>query len=82
MAPGGYNQLTSGLSVFGGYLCTSHPQPTIGPSIPADLVTVLQTGYYTTNSGGPPCKSQPPLGTLLPGPLRQSQTFPHLQPIP
>jgi virulence factor Mce-like protein len=82
MAPGGYNQLTSGLSVFGGYLCTSHPQPAIGPLITPDLVTVLQDGYYTTNSGGPPCKSQPPLATLLPGSLRQSQTFPHLQPIP
>ncbi len=82
MAPGGYNQLTSGLSVFTGNLCTSHAQPTIGPSIPADLATVLQSAYYTVNPGGPPCKAQPPLGTLLPSNLRQSQSFPHLQALP
>lgn len=82
MAPGGYNQLTSGLSVFSGNLCTSNPQPTIGPTIPTDIAAILQSAYYTSSPGGPPCKSQPPLGTLLPPPLRQAQSFPHLQAIP
>jgi hypothetical protein len=82
MAVGGYNSLLSGLSVFSPNLCTSNPQPTIGPTISADLVTALKSGYYLPPTGGPPCKAQPPLGTLLPPPLRQSQTFPHLQAIP
>jgi virulence factor Mce-like protein len=82
MAPGGYNQLVGGLSVFGGYLCTSRPQPTIGSSIPASLASILQNAYYTTSPGGPPCKAQPPLGSLLPSNLRQSQSFPHLQALP
>ncbi len=79
IAPGGYNQLVSGLSVFGGYLCTSNPQPTIGPGIDPATVTALKQAYYTTNSGGPPCKAQPPLGNLTTG---QLQSFPHLQPLP
>jgi virulence factor Mce-like protein len=82
MAPGGYGQLVSGLSVFGGYLCTSNPQPTIGPGIDPSLAKILQDAYYTSNPGGPPCKAQPPLGTLLPPNLRQSQSFPHLQALP
>jgi phospholipid/cholesterol/gamma-HCH transport system substrate-binding protein len=79
MAPGGYNQLVSGLSVFDASLCTSHPQPSIGPSIPPSLAQVLSSAYYTPNPGGPPCKAQPPLGALTTG---QPQTFPHLTPIP
>jgi phospholipid/cholesterol/gamma-HCH transport system substrate-binding protein len=79
MAPGGYNQLTSGLSVFNASLCTSNPQPTIGPTIPTDLASILQSAYYTAQPGGPPCKSQPPLGSLTTG---QPQDFPHLNPIP
>jgi ABC-type transporter Mla subunit MlaD len=79
MAPGGYSQLVNGLSVFDNELCTSNPQPTIGSSIPPSLVTVLQNAYYTSSPGGPPCKAQPPLGTLTTG---QLQDFPHLQPIP
>jgi virulence factor Mce-like protein len=82
MAPGGYNTLTSGLSVFSPNLCTSHPQPTIGVTITPDLTSILQSSYYTVSPGGPPCKAQPALGTLLPAPLNQSQTFPHLQSIP
>jgi phospholipid/cholesterol/gamma-HCH transport system substrate-binding protein len=79
MAPDGYSQLVSGLSVFGGYLCTSRPQPTIGSSIPPDLATVLRDTYYTAKPGGPPCKSQQPLGRLTTG---QNQQFPHLTPLP
>jgi ABC-type transporter Mla subunit MlaD len=79
IAPGGYNQLVSGLSVFGGYLCTSNPQPTIGPGVDSTTATALRNAYYTSNSGGPPCKAQPPLGNLTTG---QLQSFPHLQPLP
>jgi phospholipid/cholesterol/gamma-HCH transport system substrate-binding protein len=85
MAVGGYNQLRTGLSVFGGYLCTNNPAPTVPPaggSISADLITALQSGYYLPPIGGPPCKAQPPLGTLLPSNLRQPQSFPHLQALP
>jgi virulence factor Mce-like protein len=82
MAPGGYNQLVNGLSVFGSNLCTSNSQPTIGPSVDAATAAVLKGAYYTANSGGPPCKAQPPLATLLPSSLRQSQSFPHLKALP
>ncbi len=79
MVPGGYNQLASGLPVFGNYLCTANPQPTIGASIPASLVAVLTDVYFTKSPGGPPCKAQPPLGTTTTG---QLQAFPQLQPLP
>jgi virulence factor Mce-like protein len=82
MVPGGYNKLVGGLSVFGGYLCTSHPQPTIGPSIDATTAAILRSSYYTANPGGPSCKAQPALGTVLPGSLHQLQTFPHLNALP
>ena len=52
MAPSGYDQLTHGLSVFGSYVCTNNPQPTIGPTIAADLTKLLQDVYYTARSGG------------------------------
>ena len=79
MAPGGYDQLSSGLSVFGSYLCTANPQPTIGPSIPANLIAVLKDVYFTKSPGGPPCKGQPPLGETTTG---QLQAFPQLHPLP
>lgn len=79
MAPGGYAQLLSGLSVFGSYLCTGNPQPAIGPTIPANLVAILKGVYYTATPGGPPCKGQAPLGELTTG---QHQAFPTLQPLP
>jgi virulence factor Mce-like protein len=78
--PGGYQQLTSGLSVFGSYLCTNNPQPTIGSTIPASLAQILRNVYYTPNPGGPPCKAQPPLGSAATP--AQAQSFPHLQPLP
>ena len=77
MAPGGYGQLLAGLSVFGSYLCTANPQPTIGPSIPANLVAALENVYYTKTPGGPPCKGQAPLGQATTG---QPTAFPQLQP--
>ncbi len=79
MAPGGFDSLRGGLSVFGGYLCTNNPQPAIGASIPANLAKVLRDVYYTVNPGGPPCKAQAPLGTST---THQNQYFPHLQPLP
>ena len=79
MAPGGYAQLLRGLSVFGKYLCTGNAQPAIGPTIPANLVAFLQDVYYTQTPGGPPCKTQAPLGQLTTG---QQQTFPTLKPLP
>jgi virulence factor Mce-like protein len=79
MLPGGYSQLVSGLSVFGSYLCTNNAQPTIGSSIPPALAAILRNAYYTPSPGGPPCTSQPPLGSATTG---QQQEFPHLNPIP
>jgi phospholipid/cholesterol/gamma-HCH transport system substrate-binding protein len=79
MAPGGYSQLRDGLSVFGSYLCTTNPQPSIGPTIPAELQSLLQSVYYTARPGGPTCKAQAPLGTLTTG---QLQAFPRLKPLP
>ncbi|HWE59300.1 MAG TPA: MlaD family protein [Solirubrobacteraceae bacterium] len=79
MAPGGYGQLVGGLSVFGNYLCTSNPQPTIGPNVDPTTAAILKSAYYTPNPGGPPCKAQPALGPLTTG---QLQSFPHLTPLP
>jgi virulence factor Mce-like protein len=79
LTPGGYEQLLKGLPVFGSYLCTAHPQPTIGPSIPANLVAILEGAYYTKTPGGPPCRGQGLLGETTTG---QLQAFPHLQPLP
>ena len=79
VAPGGYSQLIDGLSVFGGYLCTTNPQPTIGPNVDSATAAILRSAYYTSNPGGPPCKAQPPLGPLTTG---QLQSFPHLTPLP
>jgi phospholipid/cholesterol/gamma-HCH transport system substrate-binding protein len=89
MAPGAYTQLIKGLSVFGSYLCTAHPLPTIGSSLSQTTTTVTGTVltlaqlvakyYYTSQPGGPLCKAQPPLGSTTTG---QNQTFPHLQPLP
>ena len=78
MAPGGYSQLVNGLSVFGSYLCSSSPQPSIGPGVDPLTAAILQGAYYTSNPGGPPCKAQPPLGSLTTG---QLQSFPHLTPL-
>ncbi len=79
LVPGGYSSLISQLPVFGSYLCTSNPQPTIGPTISASLAAVLSAVYYTTDPSGPPCEAQPPLGEATTG---QTQAFPQLQPIP
>jgi hypothetical protein len=79
LEPGGYYQLLQGLPVFGSYLCTNNPLPTIGPTIPANLAAVLRSVYYTDNPGGPPCRAQTPLGETTTG---LSKSFPNLQPLP
>lgn len=79
MAPGGYSSLVSGLSVFGPSQCTNFPQPTIGPGVDPVTAGILESAYYTSKPGGPPCRAQPRLGTLTTG---QLQSFPHLQPLP
>jgi phospholipid/cholesterol/gamma-HCH transport system substrate-binding protein len=89
MAPGGYNQLLQGLSVFGSYLCTSHPLPTSDSSLSQTTTSVGGTVltlaqlvaqyYYTPTPGGPPCKAQSALGLQTTG---QNQSFPQLQPLP
>ena len=79
MTPGAYLQLLKGLSVFGSYLCTSNPQPTIGPTIPSAMAQILQDTFFTSTPGGPACKAQGLLGSVTTGEL---QAFPHLQPLP
>jgi virulence factor Mce-like protein len=79
MQPGGYQRLLQGLQVFGNYLCTSNPLPTIGAAIPASLAATLQSVYYTSNPNGPPCAAQALLGATTTG---QLQAFPHLQSLP
>ena len=79
LVPGGYSSLVQGLPVFASYLCTSNPQPTIGPTISASIAAVLSSVYYTTDPSGPPCRAQQPLGEATTG---QTQAFPQLQPIP
>ena len=78
--PGAGRLFESGIAlpVFGSYLCTSNPQPTIGPTISASIAAVLSTVYYTTDPSGPPCKAQQPLGEATTG---QNQAFPQPQPI-
>ncbi|MBV9416954.1 MAG: hypothetical protein JO363_18365, partial [Solirubrobacterales bacterium] len=79
LIPSGYSRLLQGLPVFGSYLCTGNPLPTIGPTIPASLAAVLGSTYFTADPSGPPCQAQAPLGELTTG---QPQAFPQLQPIP
>jgi phospholipid/cholesterol/gamma-HCH transport system substrate-binding protein len=79
LVPGGYASLQQGLPVFGSNLCTSNPQPAIGPTISPALAAVLSAVYYTADPSGPSCKAQPLLGEATTG---QPQAFPQLQPIP
>jgi phospholipid/cholesterol/gamma-HCH transport system substrate-binding protein len=79
LVPGGYSNLVSGLPVFGSYLCTSNPPPTIGPTIAPALAAVLSADYYTSDPSGPACQAQPPLGEATTG---QLQAFPQLQALP
>jgi phospholipid/cholesterol/gamma-HCH transport system substrate-binding protein len=86
MVPGGYASLSTGLPVFGSYLCTSNVLPTVSPtlttktSVGKDVLTlqqVVQQYYFTSNPAGPTCRAQGSLGEATTG---QAQSFPHLQP--
>ena len=80
MAPGGYAQLLSGLSVFGSYLCTGNPQPAIGPTIPANLVADPERRLlHIAAPGGHHARGRLRLGELTTG---QHQAFPTLKPLP
>jgi phospholipid/cholesterol/gamma-HCH transport system substrate-binding protein len=89
LAPGGYLSLLRGLPVFGRYLCTAHPLPSIGASLSASttsvagsVLTLAQLAsqyYYMSDPSGPACHAQSPLGALTIG---TGQTFPQLQPLP
>jgi virulence factor Mce-like protein len=84
IAPGG-DDLTAGLPVFGSYLCTSHPLPSIGASVPANIAAVLRSVYFGSGGNGPACRSQAPLGetlAALPGLSSLSASFPSLKPLP
>jgi phospholipid/cholesterol/gamma-HCH transport system substrate-binding protein len=73
--PGGYGKLPTGLEVFGSYLCTSNPLPTLSPEIPESLRQIVQDFVFTSDPAGPACKEQAPLGRLVGQPGR----FPQLQ---
>ena len=88
LKPGGYSDLLSGLPVFGSYLCTANPLPSVSPTLttatnvgPLVLTQqqLVQQYYFTSDPSGPACKDQGSLGTVTTG---QAQSFPHLQPRP
>ena len=88
LAPGVYGGLLGGLPVFGSYLCTGNPLPTVSPTLTAatpvgtkvlTIGQVVQQYYLTDNPSGPACRAQGPLGTVTTG---QMQSFPHLKPRP
>ncbi len=89
LEPGGYSSLRTGLPVFGSYLCTSNPLPSLSPSLSASTTSVagtvltlaqlVQQYYYTSTPGGPACRAQQSLGAQTTG---KDQSFPQLQPLP
>ena len=92
LEPGGYTKLLAGLPVFGKYLCTSHPLPTIPASltyngsgttsVAAAVLTIaqlVQRYYYTADPSGPACRAQSSLGGRTTG---GSEAFPSLKPLP
>jgi hypothetical protein len=80
--PGAYDQLAQGLPVFGSYLCTEGPLPTLGAGITDPILSLLnQFLFDVVNAGGavaPPCREQAPLGRLV----GQSGRYPHVEPNP
>jgi phospholipid/cholesterol/gamma-HCH transport system substrate-binding protein len=88
LVPGGYSKLSTGLPVFGSYLCTDTALPTVSPTLTSTtsvgnsvltLQQVVQQYYFTSNPSGPACKPQAQLGNVTTG---QTQSFPHLKPRP
>ncbi|HEX2232826.1 MAG TPA: MlaD family protein [Thermoleophilaceae bacterium] len=76
--PGGYSKLPTNLEVFGSYLCTDNPLPTLSPDIPENLRNLVQQFVFTDDPGGPACKEQQPLGRFVGQPGR----YPQLQRSP
>ena len=83
--PGAYSQLgeVGSLPVFGQYLCTSGPTPTLGPGIGEPLTGLLNQFVFDVLAAGPdaaapPCREQAPLGRLV----GQSGRYPRVQPDP
>jgi hypothetical protein len=90
LAPGAYlDLLKRGLPVFGTYLCTDHPLPTLSPTLNTTETsvagTMLSVGqlvakyYYTADPSGPACRAQSPLGRTTTG---SDTTFPTLKALP
>jgi virulence factor Mce-like protein len=81
VAPLGYQTLP--IKVFGKYLCTTNPVPTILPSavgdlLPQSLLDLINRFAYAgvgSNIPAPPCDEQPPLGNLI----GQSGKYPHIE---
>ena len=83
--PLGYLDLArGGLKVFGNYLCTTNPDPTVIPSagLAGETFTLIDKFVYGGQPPGsvaaPPCREQAPLGNLL----GQSGKYPHLTALP
>lgn len=80
VAPLGYKTLP--IKVFGTYLCTTNPVPTILPTavgdlLPQSLLDLINRFAYTgagSNIPAPPCEEQAPLGNLV----GQSGKYPHI----
>jgi virulence factor Mce-like protein len=80
VAPLGYKTLP--IKVFGQYLCTTNPVPTIAPSavgdlLPQSLLDLINRFAYAgagSNIPAPPCDEQAPLGNLV----GQSGKYPHI----
>jgi phospholipid/cholesterol/gamma-HCH transport system substrate-binding protein len=88
LVPGGYSSLSTGLPVFGSYLCTANVLPTVSPTLTSTtsvgkgvltLQQVVQQYYFTSNPSGPACRQQAQLGNATTG---RMQSFPHLKPRP
>jgi hypothetical protein len=91
LEPGGYMQLIKGLPVFGSYLCTDNPLPSVSPSLDSSTSTTSVAGtvltigqlvrqyYLTADPSGPPCRAQAPLGKTTTG---RNQVFPSLKALP
>jgi phospholipid/cholesterol/gamma-HCH transport system substrate-binding protein len=84
LAPLGYNTLaTKGhLQVFGSYLCTNNPVPSLAPASPLGALTqpvidlVNQFAFAGGSVSSPPCDPQEPLGRTT---LGQSGLYPHVE---
>jgi len=83
--PLGYLDLArGGLKVFGNYLCTTNPDPTVIPSsgLAGETFALIDRFVYGGQPPGSvaavPCREQAPLGNLI----GQSGKYPHLTALP